>query len=158
MKVKTNNWIKNWVGNRVGKRVKQTLDDLIIDLRQVIGCFFFSVLLNFEGNRLCSLASVPIGVSRYLKLKQEFWSQSGYSRNNHIWLNIFLVKTSDNFVDLTMNQWSSSQPNLSHVFLRLKFKCLKYERAGARERAERTTATLEKKRTATPLRSLWRSA
>ena len=55
----TNNRVKNRDGNRVGKRVKQTLDDLVIDLRQVFGCLF-SFLLLFKGSRLCGLAPVPI--------------------------------------------------------------------------------------------------
>ena len=60
----TNNRVKNQVGNRVGKRVKQALDDLVIDLRQFkFWAVFFSFFLFFKGNRLCSLASVPIKAS-----------------------------------------------------------------------------------------------
>ena len=62
MGTSTNDRVKNQVGNRVGKRVKQTLDDLVIDLRQFkfLAVLFF---LFFKGNRLCSLASVPIRIS-----------------------------------------------------------------------------------------------
>ena len=33
--------VKNRVGNRVGKRIKQTLGNLVVDLRQAFGYFFF---------------------------------------------------------------------------------------------------------------------
>ena len=53
-------------GNRVGKRVKQTLGDLVIDLRQVFAFFFLFVeKSSLLRNRFCiSLASVPISTSK----------------------------------------------------------------------------------------------
>ena len=60
--VKLTTEIRTELGSEyVGKRVTQTLDDLVIDLRQVFGSLL--LLLLFKGNRLCSQASVPIRVS-----------------------------------------------------------------------------------------------